>query len=77
VIRDPKAKIPVKVDAAKAAAPYLHRKMLIAVEGGDPDRPITIDAALLVRLTTTEKMLLLTLLGKLGLDVAPPNKIED
>jgi hypothetical protein len=55
LVRDEELSIETRTEAAKAAAPYLHRKMPIALEGGDLDRPITIDAGLLVRLTHQRK----------------------
>src|ERR1700737_3556456 len=39
-MRDESARIGDRLEAAKLAAPYLHRKMPIAVEGGDSDAPI-------------------------------------
>lgn len=68
VMRDPKASMDYKVEAAKIAAPYMHRKMPIAIEGGDPTKPIvTLDAAQLRNLKTTELQTLRELLGKIGL----------
>jgi hypothetical protein len=34
-LNDPKAKFAVKMDCAKAAAPYVHRKMPIAIDNGE------------------------------------------
>ena len=64
VIRDPKAKSSQRLDAAKAAAPYMHRKMPIAIEGGESDRPISLTA--LHALTDSELQTLQSLLVKAG-----------
>lgn len=40
LLRDPKTPIEYKIRAAKEAAPYMHRKMPISIEGGDPRKPI-------------------------------------
>lgn len=51
--------------AAEKAAPYLHKRMPIAIEGGD--RPLTIvDAAQLAKLSSSELELLIATLIKLG-----------
>ena len=56
-----------RIDAAKALAPYMHRKMPIAIEGGDPSKPINImDVASLKGLKDAEIKTLLTLLKKAG-----------
>jgi len=68
VMRDPKASLDYQLEAAKIAAPYLHRKMPISIEGGDPTRPIvTLDAAQLRNLNKTELTALRALLAKLGM----------
>lgn len=71
ILRDPKAKFYEKLDAAKAAAPYMHRKMPIAVEGGDSERPILLHD--LSRLSDSELLMLKTLLEKAstGEETAP------
>lgn len=53
--------------AADKAAPYIHRKMPIALEGGDPRKPITIvNADKLKDLSTTELESLVNMLTALG-----------
>ena len=53
-----------KLDAAKAAAPFMHRKMPIAIEGPPP--PPTISTNCLRNLSKPEILLLRTLLAKAG-----------
>ncbi len=65
IVRDPKAKFYQKLDAVKTAAPYMHRKMPIALEGGDSNRPISVTG--LSGLTKPEMLILRTLLEKAGL----------
>lgn len=61
------APLATRLAAAAQAAPYLHRKMPMAIEGGDPNRPITIvEIAQLKGLKTAELKVLATLLEKLG-----------
>jgi hypothetical protein len=69
ILRDPKAKFHEKLDAAKAAAPYMHRKMPIAVEGGEPERPILLHD--LSVLSDSEFLMLTTLLEKAGAGEEP------
>ena len=71
ILRDPTAKFHEKLDAAKAAAPYMHRKMPIAIEGGEPERPILLHD--LRRLSDSEMLMLKTLLEKasVGEEKAP------
>lgn len=71
VMRDPKAKLKDKFAAAHAAAPYMHRRMPIAIEGGDPGKPIiTLEASQLRNLTTKELTLLRELFQKIGVATA-------
>jgi hypothetical protein len=65
VMRDPKEKLALRLDAAKAAAPFMHRKMPIALERGDSDSPIVFDALALAGLTREEKVALLELFDKM------------
>ncbi len=59
-----------RLEAAKAVAPYLHRKMPMAIEGGDPSKPISIlDVAALKNLSTKEIDQLLALLAKAGAQI--------
>lgn len=70
VLRDPAAPFDYKVECAKIASPYLHRKMPIAIEGGDPTKPlITLDAAQLRNISTTELKALKDILAKIGAGV--------
>jgi len=71
LLRDQRIPVGIKLDAAKAAAPYLHRKMPIAIEGGDADRPIRLDAQALRGLSRTEIGTLRALLVKTGLVALP------
>src|SRR5260370_41674875 len=48
VVRDDAADLEYRLLAAKAAAPYMHRKMPIAIEGGDEDRPMRFDTRALI-----------------------------
>jgi hypothetical protein len=55
----------VKMDAAKAALPYMHKRMPIAIEGGD--KPLAVfDMSALRGLSTPEIEALMTLLDKVG-----------
>lgn len=62
VMRDPSEKIELRLDAAKAAAPYLHRKMPIAVNEPTAVEPILLDE--LHELSASEREALLALLEK-------------
>jgi hypothetical protein len=66
VMRDPNEKIERRLDAAKAAAPYMHRKMPIAVEDTDPNPQLLFDTKALVGLSAQEKITLLALFEKIG-----------
>ena len=59
----------MRVDAAKHAAPYFHRKMPIAIEGGDGP-PVKTSSSMVIRkldaLTPEERKAALTLFEKLG-----------
>jgi hypothetical protein len=56
-----------RLDAAKAAAPYMHRKMPIAVEL--PNQPTQVDVASLLALPRVEREALLSTLTKLGINL--------
>jgi len=49
--------------AAQTAAPYMHRRMPLAVEGGDPSKPIRIATAEQLRTLTPEEFDQLTRLS--------------
>ena len=66
VMRDPKEKIGLRLVAAKAAAPYMHSKMRIAVEDTDPNQPLLFDTQALAGLSVQEKITLLALFEKIG-----------
>ena len=57
----------VRLAAAKEAAPYMHKKMPISIEGGDPNKPINIlDVSQLRNLSTKEIEAMLELVKKAG-----------
>jgi hypothetical protein len=66
VMRDPNEKIELRLVAAKAAAPYLHRKMPIAVGDTDPNQPLVFETQALAGLSAQEKVTLLALFEKIG-----------
>jgi hypothetical protein len=43
VMRDPSQEYPVRMDAAKSSAPYVHPKLASIEHTGDPDNPVVID----------------------------------
>jgi len=67
VMLDPSHPFETRVDCAKASAPYMHRKMPIAVEmaGAKPE----VDVAKLLALPRAEREALLTTLTKLGVNL--------
>lgn len=65
VLRQPEAPLDVKFRAAGIAAPYMHRKMPIAIEG--TGTPLTfLDAAALSKLSKKELDLMMAMLAKIG-----------
>lgn len=68
---DPRYDIKVRLDAAKAAAPYYDRKMPVSIEQKDttPGAGSTIDMAALAALPKGEREALLATLGKLGVRI--------
>ncbi len=68
VMLDQKHAIDCRIDAAKTAAPYMHRKMPIAIEmpGAKPQ----VDMAKLLALPREEREKLLATLTKLGVNLA-------
>lgn len=67
---DPRQPLYLRLDAAKAAAPYYDRKMPTALEGGDADKPLRAEHSVLIRnlnsLSAAERKAALALLEKLG-----------
>ena len=75
VVRDVTRHVEYRIEAARAAAPYCHRKMPIAIEGGDPNKPIIFEASALSSLDAAEKVMLLGLVEKMASTMqalAPP-----
>lgn len=66
LMRDDAEDMETRVEAARAAAPYMHRKMPIAIETSE-QRGITLDAGALRALSKQELNTLRTLLEKAGL----------
>lgn len=66
IARDEDELMSTRIEAAKVAAPYLHKKMPIAIEGGDPNRPLNLDIRGLQNLGTSELSQLKQLLVKAG-----------
>lgn len=64
---DPRHPFIHRVDCAKTAAPYMHRKMPIAVEL--PNQPTQVDVAKLLSLPRDEREKLLATLTKLGVNL--------
>lgn len=50
--------------AAQAAFPYVHRRMPLAIEGGDPARPIVVASAAQLRTLSPEELALLSAMSK-------------
>lgn len=70
VCRDESVPLEARIDAANKAAPYMHRKMPIAIEGGDVSKPINfMDVAQLKGLTNKEIEVFLALLAKAGSNI--------
>ena len=66
VMRDPKERLELRLDAAKAAAPYMHSKMPIA----NDEAPASVESISLSRLhglSASERTVLLALLEKAGI----------
>jgi len=58
-LNDPQATKADKQWAAEKAAPYVHRRMPLAIEGGDPARPVLVAAARQLRELSPEEFALL------------------
>ena len=59
VLMDPKSDKKDRQWAAEKAAPYVHRKMPIAIEGGDPAKPLIVATAQQLRNLSAEELALL------------------
>jgi Family of unknown function (DUF5681) len=70
VLRDDTIPLDMRIQSATAAAPYMHRRMPIAIDGGDPSKPIVFEASVLHGLSVADKMVLLSLFEKMAL--GPP-----
>lgn len=70
VAMDPTIPLSTRISCATASAPYFDRKMPLALEGGDPNRPIKSESSVAIRqlenLSKKERREALTLLERLG-----------
>jgi hypothetical protein len=66
-MRNPSEKVELRLDAAKAAAPYMHRRMPVGENGDGCDDHVLFDAVAVTRLTNKERNMLLALLEKMTL----------
>ena len=70
VALDPRLPLGMRLDAAKAAAPYYDRRMPLGLDGGGEDKPIKTQSSVLVKnlnaLDAGERKAALALLEKLG-----------
>jgi hypothetical protein len=70
-VQDPTLPLSTRIGAAVASAPYFDRKMPLALEGGDPARPIKSESSValsqLENMTIAERRSAIALLEKLGL----------
>lgn len=65
---DPNMEVSMQIDAAKAALPYVHRKLPTAVEVQDNRKPQMFDVAMLRSLKTEELRVFIALADKMGVD---------
>lgn len=77
VVRDSKAPMDMRVQAASCSAPYMHRKMPIAIEGGDPTKPVVFEVTALQGLSVADKMIMLSLFEKMALGQGRPQIVDD
>ena len=68
VVRDDNCPVQLRLDAAKTVLPYTHRKMPLAIEGGD--KPFVLEQTHLQSLSKAELLQLQTLFGRMGVAVA-------
>lgn len=70
VALDPSLPLSMRISAAVSAAPYFDRKMPLALEGGDPDRPVRTTSSVTLKtlsaLDPKERKAALDMLEKLG-----------
>jgi hypothetical protein len=67
VMKDPRVPLAVRFDAATKAAPYVHRKMPLAIETENPNGTVlNFDMMALAKMSKSEREILLGLLKKLG-----------
>jgi len=78
VALDPTQPLALRIECAKSAAPYYDRKMPIGIEGGAPERPVTVETAGILKrlneLPANEKRMAFKLLETLGV-IAPAKGI--
>lgn len=72
VALDPSRPMMMRLDAAKAAAPYFDRKTPVAIESTNNDR--SLDMAAIAKLPREKRVELLKTLAELGVDLAPTAK---
>ena len=78
VMLDPLRYMDTRIDAAKAALPYFHRKMPVAIELPGGDAP-AVDLGRVLALSRDDRLALLTLLNRVGIDLtagAPAPLVE-
>lgn len=70
-VLDPLLPLSTRIGCATSAAPYFDRKMPLALEGGDPSRPIKSESSVAIgqleKLSLTERKSAIALLEKIGL----------
>jgi hypothetical protein len=66
LLRDPKTPMGIRLKAAEACAPYIHRRMPVAVEDVTPQKRL-VDLDALSRLSPTELEVLSNIAAKLGI----------
>lgn len=76
VLNNPDVRMNLRVDAAKAAAPYLHRRMPVQVEGGDPNKPILLAPQLVQSMSKEDLLALHQLLSRTALPTLAKPVIE-
>ncbi len=72
VALDPRLPLMMRVDAAKAAAPYYDKKTPVAIHNTNED--FTLDMTAIAKLPLAERRKLLDLLGTLGVNIGPQKR---